>query len=41
MNRIVNLRNLQLSRKKESRGELVVSTLATTYRYKEKDKGKK
>ena len=41
MNRIVNLRNLQLSRKEGSRGELVVSTLATTYRYKEKSKGKK
>lgn len=41
MNRIVNLRNLELSLKEGSRGELVVSTLATTYRYKDKSKGEK
>mgnify|MGYP006279624821 CR=1 FL=1 len=43
MNRIVNIRDLTLNRKKETRGELNVKALATTYRYKEKKKkgGKK
>ena len=41
MNRIVNIRNLSLERKKDSRGELMVDALATTYRYKEKQKTKK
>jgi type IV pilus assembly protein PilO len=35
MNRIVNIRNLSLGRKKDSRGKLEISALATTYRYKE------
>ena len=40
MNRIVTLSNLSLKRKENSRGELVVTLLATTYRYKEKGKKK-
>lgn len=40
MNRIVNIKNISLNRKQESRGELTVSAKATTYRYKEPQKKK-
>jgi len=39
MNRIVNLRNLSLTRTDDSRGKLQISALATTYRYKEDQQG--
>jgi len=41
MNRIVNIRNLTLTRKEESRGNLTISAVATTYRYKEGQRTKK
>lgn len=40
MNRIVNVKNISLTRQSESRGQLSVSAKATTYRYKEPQKKK-
>ncbi len=41
MNRIVNIRNLTLTRKESSRSDLQISAMATTYRYKEGEKTQK
>jgi type IV pilus assembly protein PilO len=41
MNRIVSFHDLSLQRKQEGKGELVVSTMATTYRYQEEQSGEK